>query len=82
MEPKRPAEQVVPVRLVELLRRARKRSVGEGWTVGRFFRESAMLGGFLGRTGDGEPGRITIWRGWEKLHRMLRGAELTAPPTD
>ncbi len=55
MEPKRPAEQVVPVRLVELLRRARKRSVGEGWTVGRFFRESAMLGGFLGRTGTANP---------------------------
>ena len=48
------------------------------WGVGRFFRELAQLGGFLGRKGDGEPGWITIWRGWEKLHLMLRGAEVAA----
>jgi hypothetical protein len=81
-EPERPAEQVVPVRLVEMLRRVRKRLAGVVLTVGRFFRELAMLGGFLGRKGDGEPGWITIWRGWEKLHLMLRGAELATPPTD
>lgn len=27
----------------------------------------AMQGGFLGRKGDGEPGLITIWRGWLEL---------------
>jgi hypothetical protein len=27
----------------------------------------AMLGGFLGRKGDGEPGMISIWRGWLQL---------------
>lgn len=27
----------------------------------------AMQGGFLGRKGDGEPGQITIWRGWLDL---------------
>lgn len=27
----------------------------------------AMRGGFLGRKGDGEPGQITIWRGWLDL---------------
>lgn len=27
----------------------------------------AKLGGFLGRTGDGYPGFISIWRGWMKL---------------
>ena len=27
----------------------------------------AMLGGFLGRKGDGEPGLISIWRGWLRL---------------
>jgi hypothetical protein len=25
----------------------------------------AQLGGFLGRKGDGEPGIITLWRGWQ-----------------
>ncbi|WP_413171639.1 IS4 family transposase [Anabaena azotica] len=28
----------------------------------------ATLGGFLGRTGDGEPGVKTIWRGLRRLH--------------
>ena len=27
----------------------------------------AMLGGFPGRKGDGEPGLITLWRGWLEL---------------
>ncbi len=27
----------------------------------------AMQGGFLGRKGDGEPGLISIWRGWLQL---------------
>jgi len=26
-----------------------------------------MQGGFLGRKGDGDPGLITIWRGWIRL---------------
>ena len=27
----------------------------------------AMLGGSLARKGDGEPGIITLWRGWQRL---------------
>ena len=38
-----------------------------------FFRELAKMGGFLGRTGDGEPGWQTIWRGYQKLHMLLDG---------
>jgi hypothetical protein len=74
-EPQRPAAGVVPGRLLVLLQRLRG-AVAAPWTVGQFFRELAKLGGFLGRRGDGEPGWITLWRGWEKLHLMLRGAEL------
>lgn len=33
----------------------------------------AMSGGFLGRTGDKEPGIITFWRGWLKV---LNGVEI------
>ena len=33
----------------------------------------ALLGGFLMRTGDGEPGWITLWRGTEKLLAAIRG---------
>ena len=45
-------------------------------TVYQFYRELAKLGGFLGRRHDGEPGWITIWRGWEKLNTLVRGAKL------
>lgn len=37
-------------------------------TVRQTIRWVAQLGGFLGRKGDGEPGVITIWRGWQRLH--------------
>jgi hypothetical protein len=50
-------------------------------------RAMALLGGFIGRKGDGEPGWRTLWRGWEKLqqaeatYRMLLH-RLTPPPAD
>jgi hypothetical protein len=56
----------------------RNTAATEPWSVRRFYRELAGLGGFLGRKGDGEPGWITLWRGWEKLHWMLRGADCLA----
>jgi len=33
----------------------------------------AMLGGFLGRKGDGEPGVKTLWRGLRRLNDMVEG---------
>jgi len=47
-----------------------------GWTNRDFLRAIAKLGGFIGRKGDGEPGWLTIWRGWQVLLPMLRGFEL------
>jgi Transposase DNA-binding/Transposase Tn5 dimerisation domain len=73
--PERPAEQVVPPKYVKALKAVRKLGSSIELTVGRFFRELAKLGGFLGRRRDGEPGWITIWRGWDKLQTMIRGAE-------
>ncbi|WP_337174671.1 IS4 family transposase [Paludisphaera sp.] len=77
-DPDRPAAEVVPPRYVNLLRFARGFSPATTLTVGRFFRELAKLGGFLGRKHDGEPGWITIWCGWDKLQLMMRGAEAAA----
>jgi hypothetical protein len=73
--PERPAEEVVPPKYVRALKAVRKIRAAAELTVGRFFRELAQLGGFLGRRSDGEPGWITIWRGWDKLQTMIRGAE-------
>jgi hypothetical protein len=39
-------------------------------------RAIATLGGFLGRTGDGEPGVKTLWRGFHELHLLVLGWEL------
>ena len=36
----------------------------------------AMLGGFLGRTRDGEPGPLTIWRGLDRLRDLALGLQL------
>jgi hypothetical protein len=75
-EPDRPTEDLVPRRYVQTLERVRKLAPGSLSRVRDFFRTLAKLGGFLGRKGDGEPGWLTIWRGWEKLYVMIRGVEL------
>lgn len=73
----RPAATVVPTLWLHMLKAARKnlRRIHD-LTVYQFYRELAKLGGFLGRKHDGEPGWITIWRGWEKLNTLVRGAQL------
>lgn len=38
----------------------------------------ARLGGFLARKGDGEPGTITLWRGWKRLADLAQGWNLAA----
>lgn len=75
--PDRPAWQVVPLQWIKMLLAARKRTkLTVAMTTREFYRELAKLGGFLGRRSDGEPGWITIWRGWQKLYLLVRGAEL------
>jgi hypothetical protein len=71
----RPASEVVPRKWIAMLEGLKKRKPTVPWTVRDFYREMAKLGGFLGRKSDGEPGWITVWRGFEKLHLCLRGAE-------
>jgi hypothetical protein len=48
----------------------------EGWTGRQVLRHLARQGGFLARKGDGEPGWLTIWRGWQRFSAMLHGARL------
>lgn len=47
-----------------------------GWTNQSFLTAIAKLGGFPARRGDGGPGWLTLWRGWERLITMARGFEL------
>ena len=69
--PDLPAERIVPLAWLQMLRALRGRPIH---TVRDFFRHLAGLGGFLMRKGDGEPGWITLWRGFKKLLLCLRGA--------
>jgi hypothetical protein len=49
----------------------------EGFTTNRdFLRGVARLGGFLARKSDGEPGWLTIWKGWFVLSILVEGFEL------
>jgi hypothetical protein len=75
--PDRAARNVVPPLWLEMLKAARKNlNRVHDLTIRQFYRELAKLGGFLGRRSDGEPGWITIWRGWGKLNNLVQGAEL------
>jgi hypothetical protein len=38
-------------------------------------RALAQLGGFLARTGDGEPGIKSIWQGYQRLHEFIYAVE-------
>ncbi len=42
----------------------------------QLLRRIAMLGGFLGRKGDGNPGWQTTWAGWNRLRDIIWGMEL------
>jgi len=73
-QPERLAQEVVPqgwLQMLHVLRGPRKKRIA---TAREFLRALAGLGGHLGRKHDGEPGWITIWRGFNKLHLLLRGA--------
>lgn len=44
----------------------------DGWTNGTVLRRIAQMGGYQARKGDGPPGWITIWRGWQRLMTMVK----------
>jgi hypothetical protein len=75
VDPDRSADKVVPKRWVHMIRclqRGKHRKIS---TVQQFYHAVARLGGWLGRNHDGQPGWITLWRGFDKLILMIRGAE-------
>lgn len=73
--PNRPAAEVAPQAWVDMLCAVRKKCNATDMTIYTFVRQLAGLGGHLLRKGDGEPGWITLWRGYEKLQLLLRGAD-------
>jgi hypothetical protein len=75
----RPDETVDKKELGDEARRILQATCGrpeDGWTNRNVLRAIAKLGGFIGRKSDGEPGWITIWRGWQRLMPMVQGYNL------
>ncbi len=75
VDPDRPADRVVPktwLNMARCLQRGKHRNIS---TIGEFYHAVAKLGGWLGRKHDGQPGWLTLWRGFDKLILMVRGAD-------
>ena len=73
--PNRPAAELAPPLWIKLVQVARRKPENPHMTIREFIRAVAGLGGHLGRKSDGNPGWITLWRGFEKLTLIARGAE-------
>jgi len=70
-QPETPAKEVVEKEIIEIVKRKYKLS-GE-ISLKELWRRIAMMGGFLGRRSDGNPGWQTIWAGWLRIQDMLAG---------
>lgn len=73
--PNRPAAEVVPEVYVRVLGLYRQKPPAK-YTSRLFWRGVAAMGGFIGRKGDGDPGWLTLWRGWQQLELLVIGAQL------
>jgi Transposase DNA-binding/Transposase Tn5 dimerisation domain len=74
-QPIEPAQQIATKEEIAVVSRYHKHS-NACLTVREFVRGVAKMGGFLGRKGDGEPGVLTLWRGYQRLQDMLLGYHL------
>ncbi len=79
-QPLAPAEQVATAEEIQVLSAFHKQDA-DSLTVRDFVRGVAKLGGFLGRKHDGEPGVLTLWRGYQRLQDMLQGYQLQTSST-
>lgn len=76
MNPDARATTVVPEQYVQTLAAHLKQPFTK-MTTHQFWRETAKLGGFLGRKNDGDPGWLTLWRGWQHLELLNAGFQLS-----
>lgn len=70
-----PATALVPALWVRVLTGRLTGTARDDLSVRAFLYGVARLGGHLGRKGDGPPGWLTLWRGWQDLQLMVAGAE-------
>lgn len=65
----------VTIAVIKTSAKKLKIAVGNTLSMGDAVLVIARLGGFLGRRGDGEPGMLSIWRGWRCLHERIEFME-------
>jgi len=80
-QPEAPARQVATAEERAVMGRLLG-SPKKALTVREFVRGVARLGGFLGRTGDGQPGVRSLWRGYQRLQDMVWGLQVHEPSKD
>ena len=68
--PDTPANSMLPKIWIIVLSTLRPRAKIK--TVGNFYRQLAALGGHLLRKSDGEPGWLTIWKGFNSLNLAVQ----------
>jgi hypothetical protein len=69
------ATSIVPRLFVTVLCAWRYKQARDDLSIYEFTMALANLGGHLNRKNDGFPGWLTLWRGWQDLQLMVRGAE-------
>lgn len=73
--PDRPAAEIVP-EVYAIVLGLYRNEPPEKYTCRAFWRGVAAIGGFMGRKTDGDPGWLTLWRGWQQLELLVIGAQL------
>lgn len=71
----RPATDLVAPIYEEVLRAHRYNKPRGRLTIKEFTMAVARLGGHMNRRSDGNPGWLTLWRGWTKLQLFVTGVE-------
>jgi hypothetical protein len=79
--PEQPADRHVDMVMLRLLvARLKLKHAAETMSMRQFWHATARLGGFLARTGDGDPGWQTLWAGWQRLSEMAWAATQAGNP--
>ncbi len=71
----RPATEIVAPIYEEVMRAHRYNKPRGPLTIKEFTMAVARLGGHMNRRSDGNPGWLTLWRGWTKLQLLVTGVE-------
>ncbi len=72
----RPDDKIKPDDMDEVYIKILEKTCGKpkaGWTYKTYLVCVARMGGFLARRGDGMPGWLTIWRGWQRMIMIYQG---------